>query len=522
MIRALDQKQISRNSMSWKAHLAAAALGAISVLAFAPYELFPLAFFCLAALAWLASPAKSRPKQAFTLGLSFGMGLYMLGVSWVYISLSTYGGMPLWMGSIAVLGFAFVLALFTGGSTWLANYLAKRSVGAGSGDKINRVYYGTLPFSWAVFEWSKSWVLTGFPWMDFGYTQTATWFSAWAAVGGIYLVSAVVVVVSVLGVALAISRQWHFGVAIVLIIVTSYMLSALQWTEKAGPPINIGIVQANIPINKKWLSDKQASTLEQYRDLSSALAAESLAEQGQRLDLVVWPETALPLYASQTDQVFWQNIAPKETAVLAGLLDYDGENSYNAALLSCAGQREAPQLYRKRHLVPFGEYQPLKFLFAWVFKYLDLPMSDFAGWQGQQALACGEQINLGLSICYEDAFSNEYKDHLGDATVLINISEDAWFGDSAAPHQRRQLAQMRARELGRPLVRAANSGPSLFIDAFGKVEAATAQFEVAMHYAKVQPMKGSTPFMRFGSWIVWISLLLLGGLFLSGKKNGSE
>ncbi len=484
--------------MSWKSKLVCFGLGALSVLSFAPFEIYPLAFLALALLAHLIQ--SSPPKDAFLSGFAFGLGLYLFGVSWVYVSLSTYGGMPLWMGSIAVLGFAALLALFSGLATFTASFFANHS---------KRRFLCILPFSWVVFEWCKSWVLTGFPWLDLGYTQTPSWLFAWAPVGGIYLVSFMTLLTSILLLQLAQSRSLIQGVGVVLLVMASFALNGISWTSPTKDSLTIGVVQANVPIEEKWLRNTQAGILGQYQSLSQKL------NQDAPLDLIVWPETALPLYASNVNLDFWQTISPPGTAVLAGLLDHDGQHSYNAAALNCADSEQAPQIYRKRHLVPFGEYMPLTFLFAWVFEYLQLPMSDFAGWQGQQALSCGERLKIGLSICYEDAFANEYKDHLGDATLLVNISEDAWFGDSFAPHQRRQLAQMRAKELGRPLVRAANSGPSLFIDSHGQVQELTAQFETAIARRQVQPMQGSTPFMLFGSWIVWLSLAMLLGLGIS-------
>ena len=236
---------------------------------------------------------------------------------------------------------------------------------------------------------------------------------------------------------------------------------------------------------------------------------------------MVWPETALPLYIQQTDADFWNYITPTNTTLLTGIIDSPSlpqgslDESYNAAVLSCEGQT---QVYRKRHLVPFGEYLPLRFLFNWVLEYLELPMSDFSSWNGAQNLKCGA-INMGLSICYEDAFAAEYREFVGDATVLINISEDAWFGDSLAPHQRRQMAQMRARELSRPMVRSANSGPSLFIDHRGALLEATAQFEVATLSRSVQPHTGDTLFKRFGNWVVYASFILILALSILARRR---
>ncbi len=485
-------------------------LGAVQVLAFAPFEYWPVSFLSLAAFFSLLP--RLSAKQAFRAGLAYGYGVYGFGVSWVYVSLSTYGGMPLWMGSIAVLGFSGLLALFIA-STAAVSVFAFRG---------KYVLIG-IPFVWLIFEWMKSWVLTGFPWLDIGYTQTPTWLVSWAAIGGVYLVGLIVCMTAVSIVLLfsAVLRSEFKQVglcasAICLIALSSYLVSKVEWSQVSGEPVKVGVIQANVPINDKWQPDVRSKLISNYQTLSHQLA------QSHKVDLLVLPETAFPLYAQQTDQEFWSNLTPPDTALLTGIMDSPSiamgnlDESYNAAVLSCDG---ATQIYRKRHLVPFGEYLPLRFLFNWVLEYLELPMSDFSSWQGQQPLSCGD-INLGLSICYEDAFAAEYRDHVGDATMLVNISEDAWFGDSFAPHQRRQMAQMRAVELSRPMVRSANSGPSLFIDHKGNLLEASGQFIATTMVRDIQPHTGDTPFKRFGNWIVFLSLLiavLLGAA--SRRKN---
>ena len=185
-------------------------------------------------------------------------------------------------------------------------------------------------------------------------------------------------------------------------------------------------------------------------------------------------------------------------------------------MLVCAGGERS--LYRKRHLVPFGEYLPLRFLFNWVLEYLQLPMSDFTAWSEHQPLTCGEEGQIGLSICYEDAFAGEHRLFNRDAAILVNISEDAWFGDSLAAHQRLQMAQMRAYELARPMVRSANSGPSAFIDHRGHIVSSSAQFQPATLSHAVQPQNGDTPFARFGNWIIWLSLLLVAAIVLMRRR----
>lgn len=478
------------------------ALGAMQVLAFAPFNFWPLSFISLSAFFYLTR--ESTPRFAFLHGMLYGYGLYLVGVSWVYVSLSTYGGMPLWMGVIAVFGFASILALFIG----LSCYIVVRFFPA-------RQHLFVFPAVWLIFEWMKGWVLTGFPWLDLGYTQTPSWLFGWAPIGGIYLVSFVTLVVSALIVAVIRSRKLSVLVALTAVIGLSWIVDRINWSRAIGEPLQIGVVQANVPITNKWQSKKRDELIEQYRTLSGKIQTEHSA------DLIIWPETALPLYVQQTDSEFWQNIEPKGAALLTGIMDSPTiaqgnlDESYNAAVLSCQGQT---QVYRKRHLVPFGEYLPLRFLFNWVLEYLELPMSDFSSWNGVQTLECGD-IKVGLSICYEDAFADEYRRHIGDATLLVNISEDAWFGDSFAPHQRAQMAQMRARELSRPLVRSANSGPSLFISEKGILDASTPQFEVHTMSRKVQPHTGNTPYAIAGDWVVWLSLLLLGIVYWRNRAG---
>lgn len=459
--------------------------GLLAVFAFEPFALAWVVFPMLSLLFYFWTRAAS-PKQAFLFGLAFGYGLFGLGVSWVYVSLSTYGGMPVWMGSIAVIGFVGILAFFIG----ICGYSLVRFLPKPGSHRLL-----LIPFCWIIFEWIKGWILTGFPWLELGYSQTSTWLFALAPIGGVYFISLIIALISCLLVALIYWPRRGVTITILaMIIVVLYPLNQLEWSENLGEPITVGLVQANIPIESKWLPSRRTEIISRFSSMSHQLHSDST------VDLFVWPETALPLYKQQTDAEFWDSLIPSESALLTGLMDNGGADEfYNAAVLSCAGQQ---QVYRKRHLVPFGEYLPLRFLFDWVLDYLQLPMSDFSAWTGTQALVCPGNINLSLSICYEDAFGSEWRRYLGDASLLVNISEDAWFGDSFAPHQRLQMAQMRSRELSRPLVRSANTGPSVIIDQYGQVQATTEQFtEQSLAYL-VQPQTGDTWYRRFGNWVI--------------------
>lgn len=495
---------------SWMGLALSFASGATLVFAFAPFGLWVLAPLCMAAFFGLLCDAS--PKAALLRGLAFGLGLYTVGVSWVYVSLSTYGGMPLWMGVIAVLGFAALLSSLIGIMAWML---------ARSTPPTSALRLMLLPFAWCVFEWLKSWVLTGFPWLDLGYSQINTWLAGWAPVGGVYMVGLLVCVIAALLVYCVSRRSFKLTPSILVILAVSWWTNSLQWSESDGAALRVAIVQANVPINQKWQADNRQRVIQNYQMQSQA------ASSNDQLDLIVWPETALPVHLQYLSQEFWQSTVPDGTALLTGLVDTPSlldttpsyARSYNAAALVCTGSNNlTPQIYRKRHLVPFGEYLPLRFLFQWVLDYLELPMSDFYSGTGIQPLHCGSKIKVGLSICYEDAFANEYRESLGDANLLVNIGEDAWFGDSFAPHQRLQMAQMRARELSRPMVRSANTGPSAFIDHRGELASQGPQFEATTLVENVTPQRGDTWFRLFGNWIVLLSVLVWILIYVRAKR----
>lgn len=488
-----------RFSNGWKGFLLSVLCGAALVLAFAPFKFWFVAPLSLAAFFLLLYPVSAA--TAAWRGYGFGLGLYGAGVSWVYVSLSTFGGMPVWMGSIAVFGFATLLAGFLA----LMAYLVARIFPPRSWLRLL-----VLPAFWIIFEWLKSWVLTGFPWLDIGYAVVDTWLAAWAPIGGIYLVSFVVAVIAAAIAAGLLYRWWPAVLIASGAVVASWMVSIIDWSKPSEHALKVGVIQANVSINEKWEPGYRRAVIDNYRAILRDL------KNQQQVDLVVLPETAIPMHLQYLDLGFWDSIVPGNTAVLAGVIDTPSllaepshfDESYNAAAFSC-GQAEPLQVYRKRHLVPFGEYLPLRFLFQWVLDYLDLPMSDFSAWHGEQALSCGDKIKVGLSICYEDAFANEYRQTLGASTLLVNISEDAWFGNSFAPHQRLQMAQMRSRELARPMVRSANSGPSAYIDHRGRVQSISGQFAPATLVQHVQPQAGVTLFLRFGNWFIYLVLALL-------------
>lgn len=498
-------------------YVLAAIAGVVSVAAYAPLELWWLMPICIAVIFQLLQ--SSPPKKAFIQAFLFGLGQFGVGASWVYVSLQTYGNMPVWMAAIAVFLFVASYAAMAG---IMGYFYARFGASLKAYSYKNIVFFSAL---WVIAEWLRSLLFTGFPWLDIGYSQTTQWLSGYAPLGSVYLVSFVTVLVSIAALVLfrnvtsllGVIQLNHVGLrsaiisflVVVILTASGGMLQTVEWSQSAGKSYKVAIVQANVPVDQKWLRKNQAAIINDYVDQIERYEA----------DLVILPETALPVSLHQTDPRLWQLLKGKNNAILAGVIEQDLDQGklYNSANLVCgsAGSQtqtaagsfyQGEQIYRKQHLVPFGEYLPLRALLNWLLKFLQIPMSDFTAGSSGQSLSC-EGLDIGLSICYEDAFASGMRGSLPKNSqngILVNISEDAWFGDSLAPHQRVQMAQMRAMELARPMLRSANSGPSTHINFQGKVLASTKQFQKDSMLVEVAPRKGDTPFMRYGMWIIFV------------------
>jgi len=466
------------------------------VLGFGPFGLVWAALLSTAALMWLWWDAS--PARAAWLGFAYGAGLFGFGVSWVYVSIHVYGNMPPWMAVVVVLVFVAILSLYPALVGWVyRRYLARRPLaGALAG----------LPAAWALAEWVRSWALSGFPWLSLGYSQVDAWLGGWAPVLGVYGVSWLVVLTAA---ALLVAVR-HVGVArwlAVLLVAGAWLgglaLTQVRWAEPAGDALDVALVQGNVSLDTKWNAGQRPRIMNRYLTLSNNL---------EDRDLVMWPESALPYFIHEVDDRIWRSMERHPADFVIGLLEQrtDGRRvrTYNSVV--AITQRE-PQIYRKVHLVPFGEYLPLEPLFGWAIDYLEIPMSDFDAWDGNgQGPLRAAGTELGITICYEDAFPEETARPLPAAGVLVNVSEDAWFGDSLGPHQRIQMARMRTLETARPMLRAANTGVSAIIDHRGGITARSEQFVATVVKGTVQPMKGSTPYVRWGNaGIVALSVLLI-------------
>lgn len=460
--------------------------GIVAVFGFAPFGLFPLPLLSLAVLFWLWSRAEC-PAQAAWLGFAFGMGLFCAGIGWIYVALHIYGYMHPVLAALATAAFAAVNATLPAAAGYAqARFRASPSL------RILLI----MPAIWTLAEWLRGLLFTGFPWLSMGYAQVPNSpLAGYAPVFGVFGVTLVLAVSAGLLLTLREMRWskpgkiaaatllglWVFGAA----------LSLVEWTHPQGEPLKVSLLQGNIAQDEKFDEERLIDILETYRRLAESSDAQ----------LIVLPETALPLLRNNvpdTYEFILGNHARRNGGdILIGAFEKEDGNYFNS--IYSLGSSES-QHYRKNHLVPFGEFIPLRSVFGWLInEVLQIPMGDQAsGGANQPPLnVAGQQV--AVNICYEDAFGEEIIHALPEATLLVNVTNDAWYGESHAAMQHNQLSQMRALETGRMALRATNTGVTSVIDKDGRILAMLPQFEEGVLTAEVQGYEGSTPYVWWGN-----------------------
>lgn len=465
-------------------------------LAFAPFGLFAVAPLSYAALFWAWQG--TRPPGAFGLGFLYGGASFGAGTYWTFIAVHGFGELPIPIAVIISGGLVVTLALFVG----LAGYVAARWLTT----RGPLAWLVVLPSVFVLTEWLRGWAFTGFGWLSAGYSQTDSWLMGWAPVLGLHGMSwAVLLVAGALSTLLfagAAATRARFAALGVLAVVAGggWAAGRIEWTTPKDRTLEVAILQGAVQQDLKWRPEQLPVTLETYE----ALMAQSIGS-----DLIVWPEAAIPdLYERMMPYLesVRQWAHEHDAVVMLGILS-QGPNAraFRNVLVALT---DPHTIYVKRHLVPFGEYYPVpSFMRDWV-TLMNLPNSDAVPGPAEQPPidALGEKI--AVTICYEDVFGAEQLHSLRDATLLVNVSNDAWFGDSIAPHQHLQIARLRAAEAGRYLLRSTNTGVSAVIDARGAVQATIPQFTPAVLKHSVRPYIGATPYARLGNYPVLLAVAL--------------
>ena len=501
-------------------------------LAFAPCALGPVAPLAAAALflSWL----DASPRRALWRGWLFGAGAFGVGVSWIVHSfLVVQVALP--VALFLTTGLVALLAFYPA----LTGYLVRRFV---SGPPA-MVLLAAIPAAWVLMEWTRGWLLTGFPWLELGYSQIDWPLAGWFPVLGVHGVSFMTALSagalafvaasasrrrcrniqkSMLGARLCIrarhartpfrhsresgnpfrstspetrvskslGRRWLALALPVVLWVAGGGFGLVDWTQPAGAPLRVALVQGNIAQEHKWLPEMREPTLDRYLGLS---------RRHLEARLIVWPETALPAVYQSVEalaRALDREFATMGKALLFGVPWRDRARGLHHNSLVLLGAERG--LYHKRHLVPFGEYLPLRPFLLPLTRFLGVPSPDFSPGPATPPLSVAGHL-IAPTICYEIAFAAEVAASLPEAQLLVTVSNDAWFGASVGPHQHLEIARARAKETGRYLARATNTGISALVSPGGEVLARSPQFEVDVIEVEMVPMSGATPYVRAGN-----------------------
>ncbi len=492
-------------------HFVALLAGLLTPLALAPLNAWPLGL--LSVLLLVLGLRQPAPGGAALRGWCYGLGAFLAGASWVYVSIHTYGAAPPWLAGLLTLLFCMGLALFFALAGWLwARWLRRPQAGV-----ADALAFAAL---WLAIDWLRSWLLTGFPWLYLGYGQLEGPLAGLAPLGGVWLLTFAVVLTGALLAALPrlLVRPQSAVMALVLLLGlwgTGLALRGHAWTTPQGDMLAVSAMQGNIEQNLKWDPAQIDHQLRLY---------EQMTVEAPRADLYVWPETAVPLLLEQAGG--WlgslgQYVGSRDGALITGIPlrqpNAEGRPQYYNAL-TVTGNGSGTWL--KQKLVPFGEYVPLQDLLRGLIAFFDLPMSDFGRGPADQLPLVAHGLKIAPFICYEVVYPEFARELAAQSDLLLTVSNDAWFGASIGPLQHLQMAQMRALESGRWMIRATNTGVTALIDPQGRVTRRLPSFEAGVLNGQVQAMSGLTPWLQYGSWpLGGLCLLLLGWARLEAGRE---
>jgi apolipoprotein N-acyltransferase len=494
--------------LEWGGVVLAGVVGGCLPLAFAPFDWALVALLAPAVLFYLA--ARLSFKRALQAGYAFGLGMFGVGTSWVFVSINDYGGAGPLLSGLVTAGFVILLAVFPLLSVMVSRWLTSSAA---------LLLFLALPGAWVFFEWVRTWLFTGFPWLFLGYAGLDTPLAGFAPLLGVLGETALIAWLAgalayaslrpgklVLGGFLGVFCGFC-GVGIVV---------DRPWTEATGERLEAALLQGNYPQDFKWNPDNRQSIRDGY-----AL----MTKRNLGVDLIVWPETALPELYENVDSHYLHSLAEMVRAaggtLILGIPRRDlaapGDPLFNSVVVF----GEEPAFYSKHHLVPYGEYVPFRDVVGRRLDFLGAPMADYEPGPNPQAVPVNPNLKLGISICYEAAYPRAVARGARGAELLVNVSNDAWFGDSLAPHQHLQMARQRAAETRRWLLRSTNTGITAVISPSGELLERGAQFTRTSVVGEVEGRTGQTPYMVMGDWpvVVGALVLLLAPAALSGDRS---
>ncbi|PTQ90414.1 apolipoprotein N-acyltransferase [Agitococcus lubricus] len=482
------------------AWLVALLLGAITPFSLAPYHYWFISLLTIPLFAELLTGQTT--KQAVLRGWSFGFGLWASGVWWLFVSLHDYGQTPTWLAALMVMAVALIMGAFTA----VMAYVYRRW----AFDQHALLSFAPL---FVLFEWLKTWLFTGFPWLFVGYGYIDSVLVGYAPLVGVFGLSLLAIISGQCLLSILKYRQYAWSAALLVLSIwgAGFALQYQTWvSNNPQQPLSVSIIQGNIPQDVKWQLEWRDKTLAIYKSLSAS-------EWGQ--NLVIWPEAAIPMFQYEANDFLHEinDLATQHGSAFVTGIPYADLSQLNAEGIppfynSMAALGVGEGLYWKQRLVPFGEYIPFEAILRGTIPFFSRDMSSFSAGNHQQAPLTVQNYRLGAAICYEIAYPELTRHNAKQADFLATLSNDGWFGHSTGPHQHLQMVQMRALETGKWIIRATNNGISGLIDPHGHIRYRAPQFERTVLRGTIYGVQGQTPFSRLGNWpilIVSFSLLAI-------------
>lgn len=470
--------------------------GVLLALAFAPFE---CAIFAVLALGFLFFSWEGvSPRKAALRGYLFGLGLFGFGISWVYISIHDFGGAGFIGAGLMTVFFVGFWAIFPA----LVGYWVAKVKWA----NLNLSTITIAPLLWILGENIRGyWLLNGFPWLQIAYSQMDMPLAGYIPILGVYG-TGFLLAISASAIVYSLQNKRKHRLTIICLVCCLWLvggvLKTIQWTHDIGKEIKVSLVQGNVPQDQKWLPENRMNTLMKYKQLT---------QEHWDSQVIIWPEASIPAYLSDVDDYYIKPLEAEakqhnvDLIVSLPMQDAMSDAVYNGVLALGKLRGE----YKKNHLLPFGEYLPLQPVSGFVLKLLGIRLGSFTvGGDSQELLKAGGYA-FSTSICYEDAFGTEVIRNVAHAAFLVNVTNDAWFGDSIEPHQHMQIARMRALESGRYLLRATNTGLTGVVGPNGKIIKQAPLFETAVLTGYFKPMAGMTPYAHIGDMFIIMFLVVL-------------
>ncbi len=501
--------------------LSAAVLGALQVFAFAPFEQFWILYPSIVGFLLLLKQLQKSTRRYFLVCYTFCIAMFLATIHWVYVSMDLFGGMPSIVSMLLIVLLAGYLAIFPSTALWASTRFQHFSDSAR--------YLLIIPVLWLIGDWLRGYLLTGFPWAYLGYSHAATPLAGFAPILGVQGITLAIMIIC--GALTLLIEKQQILLSTVLIgglLITATLLQKQQYTQ-LQPAVLVTLVQGNIDQNEKWKQDQLYPSLLKYLDLSES-------KHPQQPELIIWPESAiaaLEIDMQEFLQPLSNNLASANKTLISGIIGYNlATDEYYNSIISLgklpAGQHyslSSPNRYQKHQLLPIGEFVPFEDFLRPLAPYFNLPMSSFQRGEQIQPNLQSAESRLAAALCYEIAFSELLRKNIDEKTgLLLTLSNDAWFGHSIGPAQHLQIAQMRAIEFARPLLRSTNNGITAIFDSrgheLGRLPANTA----AALTQKVQPAFGNTPYQTYGALPLYLYCLLIlaGSVFYSLKTRDRQ